>query len=419
MLHIVRTHGALSEYEGNLPTPSAGSVNTAFLMHPLALEDAARMTPVGASSKLARWLTKANQSPAQRSAIRRMFFDPALKELDGRIVGHYALRARRRQSFGALLFIPYLPEDFLDEAKHEEILGSIRRAAVFARDSLGVGCLGLGAFTSITTRTTLTTEQVIPNTSGSHGTAIGIHDGVVRAMRELQMNPKKSRIVIVGATGAVGRPTCLLLAKRFGSVTIVARNVTKLRRLADELTQYGVAPEAIRICDASHLNTAVSEGDVVVLATSAADASHLALNHEAFRPGCIIVDAGRPRSLEGSTYLTEHCLRLDGAIFTIPGRVEGAHLLNMGGAKSAFGCLSETMLLGLLGDTSYESPRDLLTLDRTNQIATGLRRFRFRIGGFRIGDEPLDPQAVPRIRAVRKQHAKAQLLQPRLGLAPS
>ncbi|MGI6103200.1 MAG: saccharopine dehydrogenase NADP-binding domain-containing protein [Patescibacteria group bacterium] len=258
MLHVIRTHGALSEYEENLSTPSAGSVNTAFLIHPPALGSGARMTPAGVSSKLARRLEKANQSPVQRNAIRRMFFDPALKELDGRIVGHYALRTRRRRSFGALLFIPCLAEDFLDESKHEEILGSIRRAAVFARDSLGVGCLGLGAFTSIAARTTLTTERVIPNTSGSHGTAIGIHGGVVRAMRDLKMNPKKSRIVIVGATGAVGRPTCLLLAKRFGNVAIVARNITKLRRLADELTQYGVTPEAVRAYDASRLNTAIS-----------------------------------------------------------------------------------------------------------------------------------------------------------------
>ncbi|MGI6103199.1 MAG: hypothetical protein ACOYBJ_01055 [Patescibacteria group bacterium] len=114
-----------------------------------------------------------------------------------------------------------------------------------------------------------------------------------------------------------------------------------------------------------------------------------------FRPGCIIVDAGRPRSLEGSTYLTEHCLQLDGAIFTIPSRVKGAHLLKMGEAQSTFGYLPETMHLGLLGDTSYESPRDRLSLDCTNHIATGLHRFRFRIGGFRIGDEPLDPLAVP------------------------
>jgi len=395
--------------------PSGGAVNFAFFVHPLGVEDAKLLNPDNKS--IERMIIRSKMYLEKFGNPGRMYhylFD----RLRLKPIGKVEVRHRKRRCEGILIFVPYLPNDFQNKEKKKEIVVCLTEGALRAK-KYGADYIGMGAFTSIVTGNALELDrkEIVPVTSGSSGTAFGVQLCVERGAKALGISLKKSTLSFIGASGSVGVPSCLLLAQRFKRIVLSARSHAPLRRLQQQLVnELGLDPDSVLI--ETDISNTVAQADVTVLATNVAGAADLALEPAMINPGSLVVDVGRPRNFSPAEIATAPFLVVDGSIFNFPGKIsdESYRFLRMGGPTTAFGCLAETILCGLLGKRVSQSVGSQRSLALVRSVARSMKR-RFRLADLRSNDQPLERSRIKEIRAIRRSATRAVRLV-RIGLAP-
>jgi predicted amino acid dehydrogenase len=383
----------LGVYDGTLPPSSGGAHNFAFFAHPLSRANALIIEP-----RVRRFMDKPGD-------LFELMLRSGFAKLRLKVTGLATVRAAGRQAHGAFIFVPYLPSDFMDETKRQEILATLLEGSQVAK-ACGAQYLGMGAFTSIITGNGAWLDRqetnVLPVTSGSAGTAVGVYLAVLKAARRLRLNFQRATLAVVGATGAVGEPSSLRLAKHFGRTLIVARNEGRLAKLQQKLAAIGVRSVEMT----TDLNVAISQADVVVLATNATDAQALGLNPQSFRPGTLVVDVSRPHNVSPELIAARpDILCIEGAIFRFKGETDFHIPLQMGGPHHAFGCLSETMALAMAGVVESKSIGPRTDLETVALVEGHLKRYGFRVADFRMFDQPLAEPNFQAVRLARRQHS--------------
>lgn len=341
---------------------------------------------------------------------------------------------------GMIMSVPLLPSGMLGKGR-SSARTMIKDAADMALE-YGADRLGLGAFTSIVTNGgSAIAGRGTPVTSGNTLTTVVAVTAIERVAKRVGKDLSDAHVVVVGATGAIGRLASLMLARRVGRLSLVGnarnRHAPKLiGKVADEVTNvlltedqpFGagglwkdvrsmLSPErpqegrnpAETLNDAcfaqgrvspvaatTDLEASLATADVVLVATSADIAL---VDPMTLKPGAIVCDVARPPNV-AMTDLGDH-----GVLVFDGGLVQPPFSLDLGPFQTlpenlSWGCLGETMLLALEGETDdYSLGRDL-SLPEADRIAEMARKHGFEPAVPQWGGRILDETDFARVSAV-------------------
>ncbi|ABO48722.1 Shikimate/quinate 5-dehydrogenase [Desulforamulus reducens MI-1] len=251
-------------------------------------------------------------------------------------------------------------------------------------EKLGANVVGLGAFTKVVGDAGITVAKnlKIPVTTGNSYTVAMALEGAKKAAQLMGHDLKKSRVTVVGATGAIGSVCALFLARDVKNLTLVGRNEAKLHLLADRIMyETGLAAEVN-----SNIKSVLRKSELVITVTSSMDTI---IQPEDLKPGAVVCDVARPRDVSRRVVEErDDVLVIEGGIVEVPGDVN--FNFNFGfPPKTAYACMAETMILALEGKMeSYTLGREL-TLKQVEEIYQLGKKHGFRLAGFRSFEKPI------------------------------
>jgi predicted amino acid dehydrogenase len=127
---------------------------------------------------------------------------------------------------------------------------------------------------------------------------------------------------------------------------------------------------------------------------------------EDLKPGAVVCDVARPRDVSKTVVEKRNdVLVIEGGVIEVPGDVN--FNFNFGFPdKTAYACMSETMLMALEGTyESYTLGRDL-TVEQVQRIGDIARRNGFKLAGFRSFETAVTEETIARVRENAKKHRK-------------
>jgi predicted amino acid dehydrogenase len=307
------------------------------------------------------------------------------------------------------------------------------RAGVELARQRGARIVGLGAYTSVVTRGGLLLRNAgVALTTGNSYTVVSAVDAVDRAMSELGTRPSEATVAVIGATGAIGRATALLLAEgvhrllllgnparpaqslgRLGKVAVdLCRGILEQLKqgrgfvpgtLADAVRHLGplpspqAEPEQLlelvaqlmrqdRLVLTTDLAPLLPQADLVLTATSSVEDL---VTPALLKPHAVVCDLSRPPNVSRAVKKARpDVLVIDGGVVAVPGLPDlGWHFGFEQGL--AYACMAETMILGLEHheqDTSLGSDLNLPTIHHLRRAGAALG---FRLAQLRSFDRPL------------------------------
>jgi len=295
---------------------------------------------------------------------------------------------------GWLLSVPMLPGDMRGKGKHEA--RQMIAQAVDLAGEKGASRVGLGAFTSIVTRGgDSVTGRGVPITSGNTLTTVSAVKAIGQMCARTGMDMSQSHVVVIGASGAIGRLAAMLLARQAGRLTLVgnARNPFAPRLLAKvggeianvltdpdapahvaegqlskslrETTKQGQEHTPGRLSWTTDVTSALVDADIVLVATSS---DTVVLDPTQLRPGTLVCDVARPPNVAHADLEDAGVLVFDGGLVSPPSLVDLGPFQTLP-ANIAWGCLSETMLLALSGEAADFSIGSSLCIHQADRLA--------------------------------------------------
>lgn len=343
---------------------------------------------------------------------------------------------------GWILSVPMLPEDMRGRGR-SAATAMIRDAVDLAVDE-GIGRVGLGAFTSIVTRGGETvTGRGAAITSGNTLTTVAAVESLEAVARRTGIAMGEAHVVVVGASGAIGRLAALMLARRAGRMTLVGNAANPfaprlLTRVTEEVRAALAAAPAHPAMGSGRLHlrlraeagrrgswwggagaggdhapalawttdrrAALAEADIVLVATS----SEAALIDPAdLAPGTLVCDVARPPNVARGDAARHGVLVFDGGLVVPPSPIDLGPFRTLP-PDLCWGCLGETMLLALAreeGDFSIGSRLPLDDADRLSGLARrhGVRPAAPQWYGTRLGAGDFDrfARAVAEVRRLQ------------------
>ena len=341
-----------------VPTPVAHLIATpitfAFIGHPRTLSDVARKYPFARllpSYVVERWIRY--QWPLVASYITGLTL------------------ANGTPTTGAMLITPLTTEQMIRNPRlaRERVLQTVRLA-----EKMGATIAGLGAFTSIITRDGEEIKGKVHlglTTGNAQSAAIAVQN-VLHAAALTNLSLPHAIVAIVGGAGSVGSACAKILAGIVGTLFIIDIKKDALQSL---VTQLGDQPARIKgMTSLDH----VREADVIIATTNN---PHILLTADHLKAGAIVIDAAQPRNVSESVpFERPDVLVIESAVVQTP-NVDVHFDLDLG-AREAFGCLSETMILTAIGwDGHYSLGKP--DPSQTAHITTVGRSLGFHLAPFR------------------------------------
>jgi predicted amino acid dehydrogenase len=224
-------------------------------------------------------------------------------------------------------------------------------AAAETARKLGAQVMGLGAFTKVVgdAGVTVAKQAPLPITTGNSYSASGAlwaaHEALMQlGLTELDDQGRiKGKVMVVGATGAIGSVCARLLALSSDELWLVSPESAKLLALKHDIERGNPRAE-------THLaatpNEHLRDMDLIVTATSGA--GKRVLDIMAVKPGCVITDVARPLDLSAEDVAKRpDVLVVESGEIQLPGEVK---MKNIGLPTGvAYACMAETVVLALEG----------------------------------------------------------------------
>lgn len=376
--------------------PDAGAHRFAFLVHPLDAESYADYD--GTLGCLDR------RELAEFEATIEGLIDPVIGSRV-RIVSRTGATA-----IGDFIMISHTAAQ-LRALPQREAIAVLKKAIALGR-SRGARIVGLGAYTSVVSGGgALLVDDSVALTSGNSYTVVSGIEAIDLAMERAGREWHESVAAVAGAAGAIGSCMATLLALRAAKLVLVgnpaheaAAGRERLLKVVQSIVEYVLAARsdvqpgsvaarivalarergnssgsldsrllagrivelgAVLLSDSTSL---LALADVIVTATSFPGDS---VDAGVLRPGAIVCDISRPRSLSEAAVATRpDVLVIDGGVVSVPGGVRiGPYGLKPG---TSFACMAETMLLALEGrfeHTSIGHALDMQEVARQQQLA--------------------------------------------------
>ncbi|MDD4588652.1 MAG: aminotransferase III, partial [Heliobacteriaceae bacterium] len=314
---------------------------------------------------------------------------------------------------------------------------TIREAVDLARQR-GARIVGLGAYSSVVTRGGLLLKNPgVPLTTGNSYTVATAVAAITKAARDLNLELNRTTAAVVGATGAVGRATALLLAETAGRLILVgnpAHPEHSRQRLAQVamaicrhltgLSRAGYFPKGSlgqavqqandrqatsvpaylagqgQLLITTDLEAALPACDLVVTATSS-PANLITPQHLKF--GAVVCDLSKPPNVSPAVSAARpDVLVIDGGIVAVPGKPDfGWHFGFPPG--QAYACMAETMILALEQRYTPTSLGTDLNLPTIRYLREAGEKLGFRLAQLRSFEQPLPTTDWERLLAIRSQ----------------
>jgi predicted amino acid dehydrogenase len=353
----------------------------AFLVHPLDVQDVARKFPFvrclpeGVVESFFRLVPPLKL--AHLAGIKTPF-----NEAEGWFVS-CALTARQMLA---------LPEEFV----FRRLIQAGRKA-----EKLGAKVLGLGAFSSVVgdAGVTVARHLRIAVTTGNSYTVATAIEGAKEAARLMGHDVRKAHVVILGATGSIGKVCALLLAREVSKMTLVARPKADLQDLAAQvLYETGLS---VRITD--NVKQALTAAQVIIAVPSSIDPI---IGPQDLIPGAVICAVTRPYNLSRQVAeQRDDVLVIEGGVIEVPGEVDSS--FNFGFLPGmVHACLAETIVLAL--ERRYENfslGRDLTT-KQVEEISRLAKKHGFKLAGFRSFERVIGQEEIERIKKRAQERSR-------------
>ncbi len=237
----------------------------------------------------------------------------------------------------------------------------------------GSALMGLGAYTKVVGDGGVTVHKrsPIPVTTGNSYT-VATSLWASRVMVEkIGLFPKervgnrfKATAVIVGATGAIGRVSALLVGLIFQRVVLVAPRVDRLLEVQAELKAHYPEIDVVVTTDAS---TEVGRADLIVTATSNVGGKSL-FEMSKVKPGAVICDCSRPLDITKEEALSRpDVLVIHSGEVELPGSIKIDADIGLP-RPAVYACLAETVLLTLEGRYEPFTSGKRLSIERVKEI---------------------------------------------------
>ncbi|WP_020375056.1 hypothetical protein [Sulfobacillus thermosulfidooxidans] len=348
----------------------------AFILHPLRFDDFARKYPV----------TRYFPSRLVESFFKHI--DPVLA---GHVTGVRSLTGEELE--GWLIGLPLTPQIIL-HSPYDWVLKKLEKAGKMAED-LGAEILGLGAFTKIAgdRGISLSHRLRIPVTTGNSYTTATAVEGTLAAAQLMQMDLSSAQVVVVGATGSIGRATCFVLAPSVHHLRLVARHGEQLDLLKALLSHQFPHLDIDVSTDARQ---AVLDADIVIAVSSAPGAI---VEPGDLKPGAVITDVARPRNISAQvSQKRPDVLVLDGGVIEVPG-VHADMGFNFGfPPRMVEACMAETMILALSHRLENFTIGGEIEMAKVSEIHKLGQHHGFKLAGFRRFERAIDDAEIERIR---------------------
>ncbi|MBI2267714.1 MAG: shikimate dehydrogenase [Armatimonadetes bacterium] len=303
---------------------------------------------------------------------------------------------------GWFIGCPYFPNQFVTLTR-EAVYGKIIAACRIAEEQ-GAGIVGLGAFTSVVgdAGQTVSKNVGIAVTTGSSYTIATAIEGALEASRRMGSSPEDSHVAVIGATGSIGSTCAKMLSRMVGGLTLVAPNLSRLRRVAEAVLQYSKRVVSVT----RDIKEALSRADIVISASSSTGgiikASYL-------KPGSVVCDVALPHDVcREVAEIRPDVLVIEGGLVSVPGKV--SFDFDFGYPPGiALACMSETMILALEKRYENYSMGRGIDIEKVLEISELARKHGFKLAGFRSFERPITDEEIAEKRE-RADSAKKKVM---------
>ncbi|MBI2252862.1 MAG: shikimate dehydrogenase [Armatimonadetes bacterium] len=354
----------------------------AFLIHPLDIKDVIRFEP------------KASQ---KREALVEKVLDwmPPFKV--STITGMKTQNGKTLE--GYFIVIPLMPHQFLN-LERSIVYKKIIHGGKIA-ESLGAKILGLGGFTSVVGDAGINISQNlnIAVTSGNSYTIATAIEATLLAAKMLNINLKYTNAAIIGASGSIGSVCAQILAKEIPHLTLIARNLPRLKKIAQMIQErYGGKIEI-----STDLSLGIRNADIIISASSSGGI----IKSSDLKIGSVICDVALPHDVcREVAMLREDVLVIEGGLVKLPGNINLNY--DFGYPKGlALACMAETMILTLEGKYENFSLGREIKIEKVEEITELAKKHGFKLAGFRSFDQIVSNEKIEKIKNfIRKKEGK-------------
>jgi len=274
---------------------------------------------------------------------------------------------------------------------------------------IGVGIVGLGAFTSVVGDAGLTVSRRSPigvTTGNSFTVAVTIRT-LARAAELMGIDPKNCEACVVGASGSIGSVLSHLLASEVPALTLVSPRPERLLALSHSIRERFPRVE-LRV--ARRASEAIGTADIIITTTSAVEP---VVRMEWVKPGAVICDVARPPDISPDAAAQRPDVLViesgEGQLFP------GARVtMNLGLPEGViYACLAETMLLGLERHYDHFTIGRNIEEDRIRQINDLADKHGMKLAAIRSFGRELSEEDIIAVRDL----ARLKLREQRAGRA--
>lgn len=345
----------------------------AFIIHPLEVRD------------IARKFTFTRYLPDQVvEGLFRLMPPMKISEITG-------VRSPFGSAEGWFISVPLTARQ-MKELPEKFVIGRIVQAGKIA-EKLGAEIIGLGAFTSVVGDAGYTVDRSlnIAVTTGNSYTVATALEGVRQAASLMGHNLKKAHVVVLGATGSIGKVCAHILASEVKRMTLVAREKRKLEEVAEKI----LFNSGLSVKITSDVKKALQTANIVIAVTSSVDTI---IEPGDLLPGAIICDVARPRNV--SRHVAEmrnDVLVIEGGVVEVPGDVNFNFDFGFPPGM-AYACMAETMMLALEGRIESFSLGREMDIKQVDEISALAKKHGFKMAGFRSFERALSLEDIREIK---------------------
>jgi predicted amino acid dehydrogenase len=260
-------------------------------------------------------------------------------------------------------------------------------------EAKGAKIIGLGALTSVVGDGGITVAKHlnIPVTTGNSYTVATAVEGAKKALGMMGVPLEIAHVAVVGAAGSIGRTCALLLAPDVATVTLVGRTLSNLEPIAEE-----VRARNPNVTLSNEVAQSLKDADLVVTVTSAVDA---VIEPEYLKAGSVVCDVARPRDVSRRVQQERNdVLVIEGGVVAVPGANLDFHF-NFGfPLRTAYACMSETMLLALEGKYESFTLGKTVSVEQAEETQRLAQKHGFRLAGFRSFERAVTEDTIAAVR---------------------
>ncbi len=336
----------------------------AFIIHPIDVSDVARKFPVS------RYIPS---GLVERAISHLKPFK--VSEING-------VRSGYGTANGYFVTCPLTPRMMMSMPE-DKVMAKIIDSAKLAQD-LGAKVVGLGAFTSVVgdAGVTISKNVDIAVTTGNSYTVYTAIEATLKAAELMEIDMDEANVLVLGATGSIGRVLSLILSDHGFKLILASRNIDKLNEVARAVKERSGATPYVT----TDTREALRQADVVLCVSSAVEAI---VQPGDLRTGALVCDVARPRNVSVEVKKQrQDVLVIEGGVVRVPGEVD--FNFDFGFPKGhSYACMAETMILALEEKYVNWSLGRELTVEQVEGIAALARKHGFEVGGFRSFERPV------------------------------